>query len=147
MGDENKGRYYAIPIDHVQFTKDEIVKMGIYFLKGLSDLPLALSEFGVYNVDVDRDLIDYGYTLSQVGPLRDGINWVVYSKDLSPEFVSDVWNKKGFYSIIRETHDETVQVFDKVHLRKDHLNEDFEYYIKLDTKHQEEQYPVLPGIH
>lgn len=144
--EQQKETYYAVPIENIEFSESELIRMGIVFLENLNSLPDGLAKLGVNNIDSNRELIDYGYTLAQIGALNNPY-WVIYSKDLNFEFVSDVWNRKNFYTILKKTDDGNIPLFDKVHLRENHLEDDMSYYINLDLSYQESPYPVYPGIH
>lgn len=141
MEQGNKETYYAVPIENVEFSENELKRMGIVFLENLDDLQGGLDKLGVYSVDPRRELVDYGYALAQIGSLIHPY-WVIYSINLNFEYVSDVWNRRNFYSVLKETENGTVALFDKVHLRQNYLEEDMSYYINLDLNSQSSQYPV-----
>lgn len=144
--EQQKETYYAVPIENIEFSESELIRMGIVFFENLSNFSDGLAKLGINNVDSNRELIDYGYTLAQIGVLNNPY-WVIYSKDLNFEFVSDVWNRKNFYTILKKTDAGNIPIFDKVHLREDYLEEDMSYYINLDLSYQESPYPIHSGIH
>lgn len=134
--------YYASLIENVEFTEGELKRMKIAFIKTLGEITPALIKLGVQNFGPGSELVDHGFTLAQVGPLSNP-HWVIYSVDLNFENVSDVFNKKNFYDISKETLEGRKVIFSKVHLRTNNVEQDMTYYIELDSKYKSSPYEVF----
>lgn len=134
--------YYASHIENVEFTEGELRRMKIAFIDTLNDITPTLIRLGVQNFGPGSELVDHGYTLAQIGPLNNP-SWVIYSIELNFEYVSDIWNKKNFYNISKDTIDGKKIVFNKVHLRERSMEEDIIRYIKLDNEYKNGPYDVF----
>lgn len=139
---KQKQTYFAKLVDNIEFSEDELRRMGIFFMDSLENVQEGLNKLNIEGVRQDSELVDHGYTLALVGPLNN-TSWALYSVDLTFEFVSDVWNKKNFYTITRQTENGSKVVFNKVHLRDRKIEEDMSYYIELDLSQQEQPYEVF----
>lgn len=137
--------YYAYPIDNIDFSVSDLNRMGICFINALNEIDSGLNQLGVHNVGPDSELVDYGYTLAQVGPLRDSI-WVIYSTDIRFEYVSDILNKKNFYVILKKYKDGERVLFDKAHLREDTFEDDLIEHIRIYSESVTEPYPIFSDI-
>lgn len=142
MRQNAKDIYYANSIEKIGFTESELSRMKIAFMETLNDINPALIRLGVHGVGPNSELVDHGYTLAQIGPLNNP-SWVIYSTELRFDYVSDVWNRRNFYVISKETSDGRKIVFNKAHLRVNNLEEDMSYYINLDSKFDEGPYEVF----
>lgn len=136
--------YKAIPIEDVKFTPEEIKRMKIAYFNELSQLDGAMKYLGIELVDDDEmELYDYGYLLSQIGPLNEP-TWVLYHKNNSLEKVLDIRDCMNFYNLVLEDNDTGKEdpVFQKVHLPPSRMEEALNYLINLDLKSKEGGCPV-----
>lgn len=131
--------YYKIePIENINFSPEDLKRMGIFFIDDLSQLQSAVDIFGI-RMSIGTGLADHGFMLSLVGPIEDPF-WALYSTKHNLEYVLDFRDGKNFYSITfvnGETKEET-KIFDKIHVRENHVKEDIEYYINLDLEARNE---------
>lgn len=139
-------RYYAALIEDVEFSENELSRMDIAFINSPGELKEGLLKLGVEMTDASDELIDYGYALVQVGSVKDP-HWAVYSLEWNLEYILDIWGRRNFYNISRETKDGPKIIFRKAYLRERSMEEDITYYIELDVKSRYGPYDVADNIH
>lgn len=128
--EEMKLTYYAVPIEEISFSNEELVRMGILKIDGLENLKSALIEFGLEEYSEEISLEDYGIVLAKIGAINSN-TWVIYSMEHSHDYVLDVISGRNFYKLVEETDEGTIVAFNRVRLRESYIEEDMEYYINL----------------
>lgn len=131
--------YIVKMIENVEFTEEEMDSLGVVFFDNLEELPELLEVFGIRVTDFTQ-LIDHGLALSQVGNLSKP-SWCLHSHDLQYQFIADMFNREGFYSISEIFGDKARVVVDKAYLREESFEEDIKFY--LEEMSQREQQTTL----
>lgn len=117
-------------IKDLDFTKDELLNIGIVFFDDLSEIEVTVKELLGLSIDTKEiQLIDVGLALTQVGTVGNP-TWAIHKHQISNEFICDVFNKRNFYSISVSEYGEEVEVVEKAHLRDDNLEDDLLYYLE-----------------
>lgn len=133
MMTEYKKFFYAEILENPEFSDQELKRIGISFINGIEELETGVKNLGVDNFDKSISLSDYGLTLSKIGSITDP-TWAIYKSEVSLDFISDLWNKKNFYTLYSaevSKPDTLTKVYSKAHLREGFIEEDMEYYINL----------------
>lgn len=141
METQKNALYYAHILIDPEFSLNELNLLNIYFMSGLDKLNETIERAGIKVTNASQ-LADYGYVLSHVGKLGQS-GFVIYPMNVNFGFVSDILNKKNFYSISKTTESGQKVIFEKVHLREQAIEEDLKYYIELDIQFEMGPYPVF----
>lgn len=138
---DNPDFYYAQLIEDLDFSDEELLRMGISFFDSYEEIIESLTQNEDSPLEEFEDLSEYKLTIGILGPMNNP-KWVLYSMELNFELVKDVWNKENFYNITRQNTDGVSLVYQKVHLRKNHIEEDMKKYIELD-QNKTREYPIF----
>ena len=144
---EYKKYFYAEILENIEFSEQELKRIGISFINGLEELETGIKKLGIENFDKSVSLSEYGLTLSKVGSIIDP-TWAVYKSEVSFEFISDLWNKKNFYTLYSaevDTPNDVKKIYSKAHLREGFIEEDMEYYVNLHLDSQTAPNQVATG--